>query len=508
MIGLVAGAALAAPLRTGLFVGSNVGLGAEPPLQFAEDEAREMARVFEDLGGFPRDRVQVLAGPSAGDVRQAMRAIEAGLRPGDDALLVFYYSGHAGSDGLHLSGSVLPMSEVRGWLEGSDARIRIAFVDACEAGVLARGGVPTEPLEIEVDDGLTASGLAIVASTGPLSAARESATFGGGVFSRALLSALRGAADTDGDGVITLDEAYRHAFEETVVGSATTRSGVQRPEYKYAISGVGAVALTRVPARAASIVLPAEAEGVYAVVSIASGQVVARVDKAPGAPRKIGLPTGRYVVRKLEADEVLVGEVDLVWGGDRALDDAELTAVPLGDPLARGRALRRGTVGLAAVAASPLIGGNPAQWGGAVSWGVALSGPLHARVDASAGGGARSAANGEVRTRQAALDVGLEGVHRLRYVDVSAAGGAGAIGVDQRVSWRAPGPSPGDGVPRTDHNQQLTPAAWGDAGLAWPLRPGLALDGGARAHLVHAVVNRVGGFHVQVAARVGVEVAW
>ena len=68
--------------------------------------------------------------------------------------------------------------------------------------------------------------------------------FGGGVFSRALATGLRGSADLDGDGAISLEEAYRHAFAETVVGTAASGSAIQRPELHTELADGRSVTLT------------------------------------------------------------------------------------------------------------------------------------------------------------------------------------------------------------------------------------------------------------------------
>ena len=284
--------ALADTVRIGLFVGNNVGFGEDAPLNYAESEARDMARIFQEMGNLSRDRTYLLQGGSAAEIRETIYQVEAQAREaqarGDEVMVIFFYSGHASADGLHINGSLVQMAMIRRWLESSAAQVRIALVDACESGTLARtrGGTPVEAIELVLDDSLTMSGLAVLTSTGPVSVARESASFGGGIFTRAMLSGLRGSADADANGQITLNEAYQYAFEETVIGVASVSDTVQRPERRYEISGVGSVVLTWLPQRAAGLIFPEELEGTYSVVSVSSGQVVARLEKAPGESRR------------------------------------------------------------------------------------------------------------------------------------------------------------------------------------------------------------------------------
>ena len=144
-------AAHAETVRVGIFVGNNIGMGQDEPLAYAESEARDMARLFQSMGDLDRERTTVLTGGSAATVRDAIYQTEAQVREinaaGDEVLLVFYYSGHASAQGLHLGGQLLPMAALRRWLEKSTAQVRVAFVDACESGTLAqvRGGTPSTP---------------------------------------------------------------------------------------------------------------------------------------------------------------------------------------------------------------------------------------------------------------------------------------------------------------------------------------------------------------------------
>ncbi len=498
--------ARAATVRLGLFVGANIGFGEDEPLAYAEQEAHDLAAVFQEMGDLSRDRSMVLQGVTAPQLRQAMMSIEAQVREvaarGDEAMLLFYYTGHASHEGLHLTGTLLPMDVLRRWLETSNARVRLAFVDACESGSLARtrGGTPVEAIAITVDDALTMSGLAVVTSTGPLSVARESESFGGGVFSRALLSGLRGSADSDGDGVVTLEEAYEHAFSETVIGTAGSSASIQRPEYRYELEGVGQVVLTRIPERAAGLILPEELEGVYTVVSVGSGQVVARVDKQPGEVRRLALPTGRYLVRKVRREDVLLSELDLFWGGDRWIDDGQMSSVALGDPMARGgwapRPLR---LSARFAASTPFIQDNPWTLGGELELRARLRPTLALALVAGHQLGWRYEWSGQLRIDNTRAGLGLYSERHLRRFDLSLGGGLQGLRVSQVITYL----EYDDEEEYTIWDEeiyrgwQLVPGAWAFAGLHLPVGPAMGLELGLRVNIYRAVVNAEPGFFVE-----------
>lgn len=507
---MLPGIAEAATVRVGLFVGNDVGFGPDEPLQHAEREAKDVADVFVEMGGLARERAHVLQGATAQQVRDAVTTLEAQVREiearGDEALVLFYYSGHATRDGLHMGGTLLPMDFVRRWLETSEATARIAFVDACESGTLARtrGGTPVEAVEIAIDDTLLQSGLAIVTSTGPLSVARESDQFGGGVFSRALMTGLRGAADTDADGTVSLEESYNHVFSQTVLTTAARSSGVQKPEFRYSMEGVGQVVLTRIAEKAAGLVLPEELEGTYTVVSVGTGQVVARVEKAAGELRRLSLAPGRYLVRKVRREDVLVAELDLVWGGDRWIDDARMTTVPLGDPMARGDwSSRPVKLALRGMFSSPIAAKNPVMGGAEGMLTIRLTPVLGLNVGGGAQLGTAWSFAGRLRSTAAYGLVGLQVERRLKVVDLRIGGGAAILGLFQTLET----------VSTTDHDrltgakirlQQLTGGGFFDAGLHLPVGPFVGLDLGARALLYPVNADDSLAFFVMVQGYGGV----
>jgi len=306
--------------------------------------------------------------------------------------------------------------------------------------------------------------------------ARESNTFGGGVFSRALINGLRGSADQDEDGRITLNEAYDYALSETVRATAASGQAIQRPEVRYAIEGIGDVVLTRVPSRAATLVLPEELEGTYAVVSVQNGEVVARVVKEPGELRRIALPAGRYVVRKVRREDVLLAELSLVWGGDRWVSDEQMTQVALGDPLAKGGWTPR-PVRLAVRGAfsSPLMKAGPVSFGGEFGaqgtwsrkWGVAGFGGVLT--------GRRGDWQASTRTWQGQVGFGALYEQRLRQVDLSVSMGGMASLLAETLAPLAPDEDD-ERPPGGESLLQFTGGGWVRGGLHVPMGPALGFD--------------------------------
>ncbi len=503
--------AFADTIRLGLFIGNNVGLGPDVPLRYAEKEAQDLAHLFQDMGGIRRERSTVLIGQRADAIRDALTRTDGQVAElhaaGHEVLVVLYYSGHASTDGLHMSGSVLPMGVVERWLERSQADIRLAFVDACASGTLARtrGGIPVDGIELAVNDALGSTGLAVLTSTGPLSVARESEQFGGGVFSSALFTGLRGAADDNVDGAVSLDEAYRYAFEQTVVQSARGGdAGVQRPEYRTELQGVGDVILTRQAESAAGMVLGEELEGTYTVVSVASGQVVARVDKDPGIQRRVALSPGRYVVRKVRISDVLVGELDLAWGGDRWVVEQQMQPVPLGDPLARsGVPEARWTLGVAGLVRTSIANGNPSGAGAQLSFGRRMRPGLWVELATAWSAGTRYSWTSQLWSESRSASLVLLTVRRTPRFDPYIGGGVQALWLVQNLKVQSPD------VPDADLPFRLETVTVGPTaivGLRIPIGRRASLDTRLGAVIYPVNVDRTLGVHAAATATAGLTV--
>ena len=338
----------ASPRRFALVIGNNIG---EPPaedLRFAEDDARKLASVLIELGGYRAEDVNVLTGSKATSARAAFDAVERKLasvkRQGHHATLLVYYSGHARDGDLWMGGSRLPMTELRARLSRSTADVRIGIVDACEAGALTRlkGGRRGPSFLFEPDDRAPAQGLILISSSADNESSQESDVLGGSFFTHYLTSGLRGDADESGEGRVTLGEAYAYAYHRTVAVTAGTRSGPQHPTYRFDLEGQADVVLTDVSQGRSGVVFPAPLAGRYLVFDRARARVAAEIDKKADQVRRLALPVGRYVIKKRMSDHLLTESFELPDGHFHWVDDGRMDRVAFEDDPVKGlrRAIR------------------------------------------------------------------------------------------------------------------------------------------------------------------------
>jgi hypothetical protein len=321
-------ASLAAPTPTlgaarfAILVGNDTGSTGRERLYFAEKDADRVRAALLELGDFTDDRIVVLKGRDSAALREAFAATDARIqltrRNGERTLLVVYFSGHAGSVGLELGNDTFSYEELRKAAAASPADTRIVVVDACESGGLTqvKGARPVTAIDFALPADESARGTAFITSAAVGEAAQESAALGGSFFTHHLDVGLRGAADADGDGQVTLAEAFRYTSARTVAQTAGTQGGVQHPTYEFRMSGRGDVVLADLRRAESRLVLPADPGSTYFLRG--PGGLLAEVP-AQAAPLALALPAGRYAVERRSPDGRAQGEVVLDKGATRDL---------------------------------------------------------------------------------------------------------------------------------------------------------------------------------------------
>lgn len=332
---LVTGAAEATVQRFAVIVGNNHGRDSDPSLRYAESDASKVARVLRDLGGFPPANIVLLKHESGPTFRSTLIAVNDRIRgakalPNSQALLFVYYSGHADAHTLHLGKTSLALSELSQLVRGSSATFRLLVVDACRSGALTRvkGGSIVAPFALPPEPSLRGEGMAFLTASSANEDAQESDAIGGSFFTHALVSGLLGAADTDGDGKVVLEEAYRHAYDATLRATSRTFAGTQHPTFQYDFRGQDALVLTRLDRaqkQRASLGFP---DGITFLVlrGNAQGPVIAEVGEKDPA-RSLSLRPGSYFVRGRGKDVLLEGTLSISAGQSYAVDPDQLERV-------------------------------------------------------------------------------------------------------------------------------------------------------------------------------------
>lgn len=310
----------AAPHAYAVLVGSNQAGPGQQPLQWAVKDAQRMKQVLVELGGFPADRVMLVQDPSVaglmGVLDQHAAVLGAHAAADEDALFVFYYSGHAKAQGLELGSEDLPLEALEAKLEGMPSTFTLVVLDACQAGAISgvKGASPAADFSHNATEGLNTRGLAVLASSTGTELSQESTELEGSYFTHHLVTGLRGAADDNTDGRVTLDEVYSYAYNRTLVSTAQTAVGRQHVTLETRMEGKGETVLTRPGEAAAFLRLPAEMQGELLVYRAKDRLVSAELHKARGEPMRVGLVPGDYEALLRQDDDLYRCELNLSEG--------------------------------------------------------------------------------------------------------------------------------------------------------------------------------------------------
>jgi len=264
---------VAAPKRTREQWAVVIGVGqynssAIPQLRYAVADAELVHRVLVSQGGFKKENVLLLTDkterkPTLRDLKWALGTFLARSAKKDD-LIVIFYAGHgapeidprgAESDGLakylvptdadpnDLYSTGLPMDEFQTIFDRIEADRVVVFLDACYSGAAggrtfaSRRTRATRVDEVFLDRLTRSKGRAIITASRGSEVSLEVPELGHGLFTHYLVQGLRGAADLDRDGIVSLQEVYQY-LEQQVAQKSRSIGGNQHPVMKGEIEGL------------------------------------------------------------------------------------------------------------------------------------------------------------------------------------------------------------------------------------------------------------------------------
>ena len=236
-------------------------------LQYAVPDAEALYQVLIGQGGFRKEHVLLLTDkterkPTLRNIKWALGTFLTRSAKKDDTVVIFF-AGHGAPevdprgierDGLakylapsdvepdDLYSTALPMDELQTVFQRIEAERMVVFLDACYSG--AAGGrtfASKKTRASHVDDlfleRLTRSkGRAIVTASRPAEVSLEVPELGHGLFTYYLVQGLKGAADLNRDGIVSLQELYEYV-EQQVTQKSRALGGNQHPVMKGEMEG-------------------------------------------------------------------------------------------------------------------------------------------------------------------------------------------------------------------------------------------------------------------------------
>jgi hypothetical protein len=229
-------------------------------LKYAVNDAQAFYDLLVQTNQVPPENVFLMVNRQAG-LKQLRSTLGSRLksRAGKDDMVIIYFAGHGATerdmlspdgDGLEkyllpydadpndLYASALPMREIAHIFHRIRSERLVFIVDACYSGASGGRTISVSGIRANLSDAFLeriagGKGKIIITASSANEVSVEKEELGHGVFTYFMVKALRGEADTDQDGVVTVDEAYYYVSDH--VTRATGQE--QHPVKKGAVEG-------------------------------------------------------------------------------------------------------------------------------------------------------------------------------------------------------------------------------------------------------------------------------
>jgi branched-chain amino acid transport system substrate-binding protein len=226
------------------------------PISSAIPDVEAMRRVLDhpDMGAF--DKVTVLPNPDKGSMEKAVDDLFADRQKDD--LVLLYFSGHGlkaqnarfflstrdtGRDqnGDFRRATALAASKLQEYITDSRSQRQIIILDCCFSGALVQG-MPIKG-ELNIQEELGGKGRAILTSSSPIEYSFESDNNDLSIYTKYLVEGIEtGAADKDGDQLISVNELHEYASERVKEAAPA-----MTPKFYLSLEGEDTIYLAKSP---------------------------------------------------------------------------------------------------------------------------------------------------------------------------------------------------------------------------------------------------------------------
>lgn len=285
--------------RYAIYVASNDGGKGREILRYAGTDANRLAQTMIDVGGVKVENSNILLDPSKKELDRYLRVLSEKVVKNKSHTkrteFVFYYSGHSDENALLLGNERYDYVDLKASISAVPSDVHVVMLDSCFSGNFIRAKGGEKQKSFLVDDSTVVQGHAYLSSSSESESSQESDLIQASFFTHALITGLRGAADSSGDSKVSLNELYHYAFNETLLQTERSTIGPQHPSYNITLVGSGDLILTDITDSESIIVFPAEIEGRF-FVRTSDGVLVSEVNKQRGSKMSLALNQGYYTI--------------------------------------------------------------------------------------------------------------------------------------------------------------------------------------------------------------------
>ncbi len=285
--------------RFALYVGCNNGGKTREQLMYAGSDASKFQKTMTELGGIPQSHSKLLINPEQAEILDAFKSfadiINKKKSTSRRTEFIFYYSGHSDENALLLGQTSYDYSSLKREISDVPSDVHVVILDSCFSGnfIRAKGGKRKQAFL--TDDSTVVQGHAYLSSSSASESSQESDEIQSSFFTNAMLTGLRGAADTSGDNKVSLNELYYYAFNDTISKTQNSSIGPQHPSYNITLVGSGDLVLTDISQAESTIHIAKDLQGKY-IFRNSRGILVSEINKIRGNEVSVALESGSYTV--------------------------------------------------------------------------------------------------------------------------------------------------------------------------------------------------------------------
>jgi Caspase domain len=237
-------------------------------LKYAVNDAMAFYNHLVEYNQVPKENVVLLLDEEANLTRlRSALGIYLKNKASKDDMVIIYFAGHGATerdatspdgDGLEkyllpydvdpkeLYATAMPMEEISRLFSRIRSDRLVFIVDTCYSGASGGRTISVTDIRAGISDGFLdritgGKGKIILTASGANEVSAENDEFQHGVFTHFLLQGLQGQADSDGDGLITVDEVYTYVSKQ--VPQATNQE--QHPVKKGIVEGPLVLSIVR-----------------------------------------------------------------------------------------------------------------------------------------------------------------------------------------------------------------------------------------------------------------------
>lgn len=200
------------------------------PLPSAIADIQAIRRVLLQSSEFSEDQVRVLANPSKHEVEESIYWLFVNRQKQD--LLLLYFSGHGIKDQLGklyfslpstrkdergelMDYTAIPATVLHDRMVNSRSNCQVLVLDCCFSGAFAKGLTVKDDGRVDISTQLGGKGRAIFTSSNSIEYSFQQEEVNLSVYTHFFVEGLeKGAADLDGDGLISTDELHEYVSKK------------------------------------------------------------------------------------------------------------------------------------------------------------------------------------------------------------------------------------------------------------------------------------------------------